>query len=250
MINHASMRLGRKPALPHPQTPRLSNHMRMVQPTPAVDWMGAVKQWDCLGNDTIGLCTAAAAYHIAQTWLNNNGFEFQPTTEQAIAMYSATSDYPKDDDGAVESRVLAFWSTTGIPTAIGTEKIAFAALTPTDLNEIKLSIEYFGAAYIGVNLPISAQTQNDVWDVPSGGAVGDGAPGSWGGHAVPLLAYDETGFTCITWGKPMKMTNAFMQAYCEEAYALISWDWLADSGISPPGLNMAGLQAELKAMTG
>jgi hypothetical protein len=249
MIDRSAMRLGRKRGAPDALVPPLMKHMMAVQPKPAVDWMKAVKQWDCLGNDRYGCCTAAAAYHIAQTWLINNSFEFQPTEEATLALYAATSDFPKEDDGAVESRVLAYWCATGIPTSVGTEKIAFAALTPTNLNELKLSIEYFGAAYIGVDLPISAQTQA-VWDLPAGGAVGDGAPGSWGGHAVPLLAYDETGFTCVSWGQPLKMTNAFLQAYCEEAYALISWDWLADSGISPPGLNMAALQAELKAITG
>lgn len=248
MIDHSAMRLGRKAAVLDPRVPHLSKHMRMVQPKPAVDWMGAVKRWDCLGNDRYGCCTAAAAFHVAQTWLANNGVEFAPTEDATLALYAATSDFPKEDDGAVESRVLTYWCSTGIPTPKGIETIAFAALTPTNLNELKLSIENFGAAYIGVGLPISAQTQ-DVWDVPAGGAVGDGAPGSWGGHAVPLLAYDETGFTCVTWGKPMKMTNAFLQAYCEEAYALISSDWLAKSGVSPSGLDLPGLMQDLQSIT-
>lgn len=248
MIDHSGMKLGRKHVDPDHRVPRLSDHMSMQIPAPSVDWTKAVKSWNCLGNDTIGLCTAAASFHIAQSWRCNNGFDFQPSTAQAIALYSATSDYPKADNGAVESRVLAYWSETGIPNDVGIERIAFAALDPLNLNEIKLSIQYLGAAYIGVNLPISAQTQS-VWDVPAGGAVGVGAAGSWGGHALPILAYDETGFVTITWGKVMRMTNAFMQAYCVEAYGLVSNDWLANSGISPPGLNYAALQAEMAAIT-
>ncbi|QGZ66336.1 hypothetical protein [Paraburkholderia acidisoli] len=127
-----------------------------------MDWMTAVKSWNSLGNDRYGCCTAAAAFHIVQTWFANNGVDFQPTEAQTLALYSATSDFPKEDDGAVETRVLAYWSATGIPTPDGTDTIAFSALMPTNLNELKLSIEYFGAAYIGINLPISAQTQ-DVW---------------------------------------------------------------------------------------
>ncbi|QGZ66246.1 hypothetical protein [Paraburkholderia acidisoli] len=242
------MRLGRKPAAIPSRVPHLLKSMMVAQPKPAVDWMTAVKSWNSLGNDRYGCCTAAAAFHIVQTWFANNGVDFQPTEAQTLALYSATSDFPKEDDGAVETRVLAYWSATGIPTPDGTDTIAFSALMPTNLNELKLSIEYFGAAYIGINLPISAQTQ-DVWDVAPGGAVGDGAPGSWGGHAVPLLAYDETGFTCVSWGKPLKMTNAFLKAYCEEAYAVLSHHWLDVAGISPSNIGWQELMADMKAIT-
>ena len=102
MSDHSSMRLGRKPAAPSVQVPHLLKHMMVVQPAPAVDWMKAVKQWDCLGNDQYGCCTAAAAFHIAQTWLANNGFDFAPTEDATLALYAATSDFPKEDDGAVD----------------------------------------------------------------------------------------------------------------------------------------------------
>lgn len=249
MIDHSGMRLGRKDAAHDPRVPRLMAHMLAPTPKPAVDWTPAVKSWGMLGNDAAGDCTAAAVYHLIQLWCANNGIEFDPTTAQAIALYTATSDYPKEDDGASEIQVLTHWSTVGVPTSFGTDVAAFATLTPQNLDELKLSIEYFGGAYTGIMLPISAQTQ-DVWDVPAGGATGNGLPNSWGGHAVPLVAYDETGFTCVTWGAPKRMTNAFVQAYMEEAYAVVSRDWLADSGISPPGLNWAALQAEMKAITG
>jgi len=248
VTDHSSMRLGKQAAVARPGVPHVSQLMRMVQPKASVDWTPAVKAWDCLGNDAHGDCTAAAAYHLIQTWMANNGFDFEPTTDQTLALYAATSDYPKADNGAVESQVLHYWATVGVPTSFNTDVVTFASLAPANIDELKLAIEWFGGCYIGVALPISAQTQAE-WDVPAGGAVGDGAPGTWGGHALPLLAYDETGFVTVTWGKVMRMTNAFLQAYCVEAYALISEDWLADSGISPPGLNMAALRAELSALT-
>lgn len=244
---HATMKLGKQPPAADPRTPHVSKLMRMVQPKPAVDWTSAVKAWDCLGNDVHGDCTAAAAYHLVQTWLCNNGFDFAPSTDQTLALYSATSDYPKADNGAVESQVLHYWSTVGIPTSFNTDVITFASLNPQNLDELKLSIEWFGGCYIGVALPLSAQTQT-VWDVPAGGLAGNGAPGSWGGHAICLVAYDETSFTCVTWGKLLKITPAFLQAYCDEAYAVASRNWLADSGISPPGLNWDGLTKELSAI--
>ena len=104
-------------------------------------------------------------------------------------------------------------------------------------------------------LPISAQTQQ-VWSVPPGGPTGDGKPGSWGGHAVPVMGYDSHGLTVITWGAPKVMTWQFWAAYCDEAYAVLSMDFLkADPNnpndpVSPNGFDLAALQADLKAVVG
>ncbi|MGO8790269.1 MAG: hypothetical protein ACLQVL_23205 [Terriglobia bacterium] len=54
--------------------------------------------------------------------------------------------------------------------------------------DIATAIWLFGGAYIGVELPITAQNQ-DVWDVPANPGPND-EPGSWGGHAVYLVGYD------------------------------------------------------------
>jgi hypothetical protein len=206
-----------------------------------------VQSWGMLANDQVGDCTAAAVYHLIQLWLSNNSIAFTPTDAEAIALYSNTSSYPNADDGAAEIDVLKYWAKTGVPTSIGTDVVTFASLNPRDLNQLKLSIEWFGGAYLGVDLPITAQDQTAEWDVVS--TSGDGAAGSWGGHAVCAVAYDQQTFTVVTWGQLMKVSNAFMQAYLEEAYAVVSQDWLVDSGISPPGLNWAGLMADMKALT-
>lgn len=244
---HATMRLGKQSPKVDPRVPHLSKHMMVVQAARAVDWTKPVKSWPMLANDLHGDCTAAAAYHLIQSWLANNGFDFEPTGEQALALYAATSGYPKVDEGAVEMDVLRYWSLTGVPTSFGTDTITFASLNPHDLNELRLSVQYFGGVYLGVALPLTAQTQ-DEWQVVSGAPDELTAPNSWGGHAICAVAYDEETFTVVTWGKLVKVTNAFMQKYCDEAYAVVSQDWLANSGISPPGLNWAGLQRELEAI--
>jgi len=84
------------------------------------------------------------------------------------------------------------------------------------------------------------------WSVPPGGATGDGKPGSWGGHAVPVVAYDARGLTVVTWGALQTMTWTFWEAYCEEAYAIISNDYLTAQKETPAGFNLAQLQEDLK----
>ena len=159
--------------------------------------------------------------------------------------------------------------------------------------DIATAIWLFGGAYIGVELPVTAQKQ-DVWDVPANPGPND-EPGSWGGHAVYLVGYDfpvttpaagappllnqssagprpacripNSGthdpflvsrvplaqpptLTCLTWGQPKKMTWAWFEKYCSEAYALVSKDWLNASGVSPSGFDLAMLEKDLEEVSG
>ncbi len=74
-------------------------------------------------------------------------------------------------------------------------------------------------------------------------------PGSWGGHAVPILAYDADTLTCITWGAKKRMTWEFFARYCDESYAPLSLDWLNAHGTDPAGLDLAHLRAYLAQLS-
>jgi hypothetical protein len=196
-------------------------------------------------NDTLGDCTIAAAGHLIQTWTGNADANpvVIPDTDIVIA-YEGACGYnpqtPSTDQGGVEIDVLNYWRQTGI----GGRKIsAYASASPTNQNEIEQAIFTFGGIYIGVGLPTSAQSQaGGLWDVtPS-------TPkdfGTWGGHAVPVIQYDRTGLTCVTWGSLQRMTWAFFSAYVDEAYAVLSPDWIAANALSPSGFNLAQLQLDL-----
>jgi hypothetical protein len=97
---------------------------------------------------------------------------------------------------------------------------AFADPKFASLVEIRQSIALFGGVYIGLALPMTAQTQ-DVWDVVAQGGA-NAKPNSWGGHCVFVPKYDEKGFTCITWGQLKTMTLAFWKKYCDEAHTLLA----------------------------
>lgn len=242
------MKLGKKAPVVDPIVPHLSRCMLMQPAAPAVDWTAKVPAWDQLGNDQYGDCTSAAVYHMLQCFAYNTGFVFDPTEQEALALYSATSGFPKVDEGAVELDVLKHWCSVGVPTYKGTTKCGFSVLNCADLNDLKLSIQFLGGAYLGMAMPLTAQTATgNVWDVDDSDPTLS-APGSWGGHAVCALAYDADSFTVVSWGQLFKVTNAFMLKYCDEAYAVASQDWLADSGVSPPGLNWSALTSELSVV--
>ena len=198
-----------------------------------------------MANDRLGDCTCAAAGHMIECWTANASKEKVPTDASIIAAYSAITGYDphtgENDNGAVELDVLNYWRKRGIA---GSQISAYAAVKPGNHDHVRQSVFLFGGCYIGLSLPISAQTQK-IWNVVKGPR---GKAGSWGGHAVPVVAYDANGLTVVTWGKLMQMTWAFWDAYCDEAYAILSPDWLEAGKTSPSGFDVAALQSDLRTV--
>lgn len=250
-VDHSREKLGKKPARHDSRTLQMANYLALPAFPPARDWtQKAGTGWGMMLNDQLGDCTCAAIGHIIQAWSANAGPKEITLPDQAIlAAYEKVGGYrpgkPDTDRGAVELDVLKYWRATGV----GGYKIdAFVALEPKNHQHIEAAVDLFGGAYIGLSLPLSAQRQN-VWSVPPGGPSGTGAPGSWGGHAVVIEAYDAHGLTCITWGQKKRMTWSFWDAYSDEAYAALSELW-AGSKPAPSGFDLAALKADLKQVVG
>jgi len=153
-----------------------------------------------------------------------------------------------NDNGAQEIDVLNYWRQTGIA---GHKIQAYVALEPSNTTHIMDGTWIFGGCYIGLALPktAQAQTQNhQPWSATAAGTTGDGAPGSWGGHAVPVVAYDSRSVTVVTWGALQTMTWGFWAAYCDEAYAILSPDFLKKKDgkpATPDGFNVQQLLEDL-----
>jgi len=245
MVDHSKMKLGKRHARHDPRVPKLLKFTASLPPPPAsVDWSSKVTTWPMMLNDKLGDCTCAAVGHCIQEWTTYAGAPVVLPDSAILQLYEQVSGYnpndPSTDQGAVEVDVLNYWLANGV----SKEPLqAYAALELQNHNEVMDSLYWFGNCYIGLALPISAQKQ-DVWAVPPGGAVGEGAPGSWGGHAVPVVAYDARGLTVVTWGATKRMTWQFWDTYCDEAYALLSPLWLS-SGKAPQGFDWAQLTTDM-----
>ena len=248
-VDHSKMKLGKLLPVHDPRTLLLANYLTpALPPAPAQHYyatnIGATA-WGMMANDKIGDCTCAAAGHLIMEWTDDNNALFTPPDQDIINAYAAITGYNPvtgaNDNGANETDVLNYWRKTGIASH---QIMAYAALEPQNHNHIMQSVFLFGGCYIGLSLPVTAQTQT-VWSVPPGGAKGKGAAGSWGGHAVPVIGYDSHGLTVITWGATKKMTWSFWNAYCDESYAIISPDFVGKQ-TAPSGFDLAALQADLK----
>jgi hypothetical protein len=250
MIDPTKVKLGKLAVRRDPRTLMMAKYVTGQLPAPPAskDWAGKVgKSWGMMKNDAIGDCTCAAAGHLIMEWTANAGTMVKPSTRDIVQAYSAITGYdPRTgahDNGAAELDVLNYWRRTGI----ADHRIAaFVSLEPTNHTHVMDAVSIFGGCYIGVLLPQTAQGQS-VWSVPPGGTSGPGAPGSWGGHAVPVVAYDPRGLTVVTWGKLLRMTWAFWAAYCDEAYAILSTDFVS-KGKAPSGFDLKTLQADLKKL--
>src|ERR1700752_3103402 len=249
-IDPRKLKLGKQAARHDPRTLLLASYVTPTLPTPpaSFDLTSKVSSWGMMDNDQIGDCTCAAAGHLLMEWTANAGKKmFTPTDKQIVAAYSGITGYNPatgaNDNGAVEIDVLNYWRQSGVA---GHKIGAYVALEPANHTHIMDSVYIFAGCYIGLQLPISAQVQNhQPWSVSPGGATGDGKPGSWGGHAVPVVAYDARGVTVVTWGALQTMTWSFWKAYCEEAYAILSNDYLTKKKQSPAGFNMQQMQTDL-----
>ncbi len=246
MADHSKMRLGRKAIKTDSRTLAFGDYLTpaLPPPPPTADWTKDVTDWGAMLNDSLGDCTIAGAAHAVQVWTANAGQMVTIPNATVERYYELWDGYvpgnPATDAGGIELDVLNRWQKQGFA---GNSLMAFVDPKPANLVQIRQSIALFGGVYIGLALPLTAQTQ-DVWDVaPRGGAKAK--PGSWGGHCVFVPKYDEHGFTCITWGQLKTMTLAFWNKYCDEAHTLLGQDWLA-ANAAPSGFDQAQLEADLK----
>ncbi len=173
MIDHSRMKLGKTPAVHDPRTLQLANYLRpavLPPPPPQADWSTKVASWPMMMNNTIGDCTVAAAGHCIEEWTTDVGDPVIVPDATIVAVYSVVSGYdPKTgqhDVGANELKVLNYWRQQGIG---GHTIRAYAALEPGNLDHVRDAVFLFGNCYIGLAMPLSAQTQA-IWSVPPGGS--------------------------------------------------------------------------------
>ncbi len=229
------MKLGKKPATA-PRAKSLRHYLRLTDaglppPVPAsMDRSADVASWPMLDNDTIGDCTIVAVGHAAQLWTAAAGDPRVMTNAEALAGYEAFGYVRGDestDQGANAQDVLTRWAAHGFRIGGAHDVLAgFCALDATGGYDVMGAIAWLGLVYAGIALPLGVQGA-DIWDTgplatPAGGPW---APGSWGGHAVPIIGYDPKGLTVVTWGKTLRMTWPFWRAYADEAYGLLSRDF-------------------------
>jgi hypothetical protein len=239
------MKFGKHPARRLLKTLPLSNYANMgALAVPAVHaWERAI-DYGMLGNDEVGDCAIAGFKHLEMNWqaVANAGTPYVVTTEQTLADYSAITGYnsadPTTDQGTDLITALNWYKTKG---AIA----GWASVDLQNVDLVKAACYVFGGLYIGFNVPQSMADEinngiDPTWKyLPKDKASGEG-------HCVSPLGYGRSGFALCSWGKIYRPPWDFWMAWVDEAFALVSPLWLKQSGVSPTGLDINGLLADLE----
>ncbi|MDX6450130.1 MAG: hypothetical protein QOH16_179 [Gaiellaceae bacterium] len=245
----AAQMLGKLPVRTDVRTLSLARYVDSSQlpaPPDAFDDTTAVDSWPMYANDRIGDCTTAAAAHMIEAWTAAGRGHAIALSESSVLdafAHVKRTDPVTGEEGAVELDVLRYWRKTGI----GGHRIgAYSRVAVWDQKLVQTSAWLFGGLYIGLQMPLSAHGQT-VWDW-TGSLTGPACPGSWGGHAVDVVRYDRNGLTVVTWGRLQELTWSFWARYCDEAYCILSDDFLT-KGNAPNGFDLAALEADLALVT-
>lgn len=218
------MKLGRLPSPPEKlaTTLKLARYLPNLAHPDAVDLTVGIPSWPMFANDHYGDCTCASLGHMLEVFtMQVDGKPRILTDNDILALYNLVNNGV--DQGADMLRVLGTWRKVGLA---GDLIFAYCAVPPSNLELVKAGLWYFSGLYIGLNLPLTAQVQTGqgLWAVVPGGGP-HSAPGSWGGHAVNVVAYDAVGPTVVTWGALQKMTWEFWNTYVDECYAVVPADY-------------------------
>jgi len=254
---------GKKGRLPRDITrfaPRLEHYVRgplrvggLPPASGVIDRCSQVGDWQMARNDQIGDCTIAGACHMFAATAVYAGYPEPLFSDQEItAAYSAVSGYvpgdPSTDNGADMQTVLEYLRATGLTDTTGkTHKAAGYAAFGNPADEVLLAqvLDVFGSVYTGVNLPVSAEQEfaaGQPWDWQPSSPIA-------GGHCITLQKRSVGGtgvLGYVTWGRVQHVTRGFQRHYADEAYAVITSDWIGTNGTSIDGLDLEQLLADLQ----
>lgn len=254
----AELKLGKKPAT-HDERDLLFSQFLVSTALPKVPARfghgTAFSNWQMLGNgpdDTVepgfqgaGDCVFAGAGHETMLWNKLGGKKVSILGKNSISDYSAVTGYVIDDDstdqGTDVRTALKYRVATGIVDSKGVRhKLgAYVKLDPKNWNQLMTAAYITGAVGIGFEFPDSAMDQFNAgkdWDVVAGAQIE-------GGHYVPVVGRTSTlKGGAVSWAKRQGFTQAFYEAYNDEAWVLVSQEELKN-GKNERGFDYAALNA-------
>jgi hypothetical protein len=245
------VRLGAMPSAPMDEL-QSGDEISLVElPFPSwpgkTDWISPILDWGILGNDRLGDCTEACIGHIIESWTDVLGPRANVTEGDVIRAYSQITGYvpgnPSTDRGTRSDNAMEWWRSIGI----GAHRIdAYARSNAVNLLAlhkpmIMQLVHFYGAAFVVIEVPSPAIAwfrMGQPWSNLMGESIGL--------HCVPILAYDDVYCEIITWGRPHKVTWAFLSDYMRELWGVVSSDWIGTNGLSVHGHSLDYLLQRLR----
>lgn len=208
-----------------------------------------IDDWRMLANDRAGCCVFSGGAHetMLLSAIGGNGMVFND--DGVLADYAAVTGYnpenPATDQGTLTRDAMNYRRQTGLIDFSGKRHkiLAYVALEPGNIDDLKAAMYIFGAVGIGIQFPNSAMAQfdeGDPWEVAAGATTD-------GGHYVPLVGKRQN-FISVTWGKAQEVTERFLKTYTDEAWAFVSEEFL-QTGRTPEGFALDDLMSDLALLS-
>jgi hypothetical protein len=245
------VKLGKLAPKTHPKTLKFSDFAGGVLPNPAAKVYREYKTPEeaklMYGNDRYGDCTCAGAANLLISATCHTGDVVIPTLQEVLDLYTAVSGFNQrtgaNDNGAAMTDVLEQLRVNGLA---GHKILAWAKIDHTNLQHRQVAVDLFGATYVGVQLPASAQgqfTSGQSWRVVASDDIE-------GGHAIIHPGYGSEGGDYVSWARwDQKASAEWERTYIDEEYVIITEDWLNKvTKKTPGGLDLATLEATLKRL--
>lgn len=220
------MKLGKQAYVPDPRTVKLARVMDSTFPIPSVYNFDKGRRpfpASAYGNLQWGDCVMAGrTNHLIRLERVETRRTPRITDRMVVKRYLELTG--GEDTGLVVLEALRDWRSNGwdITTSSGTRHYtidAFGELQPDNPKQLRQAIYLLHGIQLGFQLPASAeaQTEEGYWEV----STEDNEPGSWGGHLVYSHAYDYENVYVWSWGKEIKVSEEFVNQYCDEAWAVV-----------------------------
>ncbi len=194
MNNYTNLKLGALPPKLDRRTIKLAAIIRpkLLPPLPDafdLDTARGITNHPMFLNDKLGCCVISSTANMTRNFeIYEQGKQICPSDDDVRNQYYKETG--GQDVGLVELYHLRTWRKDGFVVGDKVYKIhAFAAVNWKNHTEVKYCIYLLNGIFLGLALPITAQSQ-DVWDIPANPDFnGKDKPGSWGYHAVIGQAY-------------------------------------------------------------
>jgi hypothetical protein len=253
------LKLGKNNPKRHPATLCMSRYFAatpgLPSPAPKVDWEYKIDPATIgmYGNDQIGDCVAAYWVHHLMTITAHTGTTFIPDPAEAIALYSGFTGYDPSqtqpdgsnptDNGGTFTDLYAYLQKTGF---CGRKITAWAAIDINNPLHMAVALQIFLGMGVGVQLPMSAQTQFSAgqdWTVVPNDPIE-------GGHAILNSGRGSKGRNFASWGKgDVKAPDPWTDTYADEAYIVLTPELISVANdLSPTALDWDALTADMQAL--
>lgn len=250
MARTAGLRGALPPRTPHPFKP-LRQYLVADLPSPTGPFnYGADLSYPMALNDSLGDCTIAGKVHLDEIVASILGEAFTYPGDAAVKeAYFGLTGGP--DSGLELSTVIKAWS--GANGLLGTRLAGAATIDIRDEELMAQALFNFGALYVAVNLPDSAENQfNDDHPWTLGG---NESPE--GGHCVVLNAAGNLStsgwmvgdFGVVTWGAETACTDNWWRMFGAEAWVVVPESFVTANKDCVQSLDLDQMQADVKSLS-